>query len=151
LASDQKVRLTPALSRLDEALIRSTLGVRPDEIHYEWRSLWQMSDTEKADINLKIAQAHNVDVMAGLINPMVLKQARENFLIENGFMYPGLEAAQDELEPPEWGENVHEAEMVQLERTIDPPMPGEPGGPPLPTGPPNGGNGPPKPNGNGRG
>ena len=39
LHADQKIRLTPALARLDEVLIRHTLGKRPKEINYEWNSL----------------------------------------------------------------------------------------------------------------
>ena len=44
VAADQTVRLTPALTRLDEVLIRSALGFKPEEVHYEWKPLWQMDD-----------------------------------------------------------------------------------------------------------
>ncbi len=137
LHSDQKMRLTPALKRLDEVIIRSALGDKPDDIDYEWRSLWQMDDAQKADMNFKVAQAHAIDVNSGLISPMVLKQAREQYLIQDGFMYPGIEGAieQFEKENNEFGEMVHEAGIAGMERLINPPMPGEPGGPPLPMGP----------------
>lgn len=144
LAADQTVRLTPAMSRLDDILIRHTFGDRDPDIHYHWDSLWQLDDKEKADINLKVAQAHNFDVQAGLLPPAVLKKARENFLIENPFMYPGIEGAIEEFDDDnQFGEMVHEAAVAGLQRQIDPPMPGEPGGPPLPAGPPQpgGGNG----------
>jgi phage-related protein (TIGR01555 family) len=39
LASEQKVTLTPAMTSLDEVLIRSVLGNRPDDCTYKWRSL----------------------------------------------------------------------------------------------------------------
>jgi uncharacterized protein len=96
LSSDQKVRLTPALSRLDEIIIRHTFGSRDPAIHYNWSPLWLMSETEKATLNLQVAQAHKIDVEAGIISPHVLQEGRQNFLIENGFMYPGIEAAIDE-------------------------------------------------------
>jgi hypothetical protein len=141
LAADQTVRLTPAMARLDDILIRHTFGSRDPDIHYHWDSLWQMDDKEKADINLKVAQAHNFDVQAGLMSPAVLKKARENFLIENPFMYPGIEAAIEDFDDGELGEMVHEAAVAGLQREIEPPMPGEPGGPPLPAGPPRPGGG----------
>lgn len=93
ISSDQKMRLTPALSRLDEVIIRSTFGTRDPSIHYEWNSLWQTTESEKADVELKKAQAHAVDVQSGLIEEEVLKQARESSLIDSGFLYPGIEAA----------------------------------------------------------
>jgi hypothetical protein len=97
LSSDQKVRLTPLLSRLDEVLIRHTFGSRDPDIHYEWNSLWQMSDTEKAAITLQKAQAFKIDADAGLVPPEALRVGREDQLIEDG-VYPGLEAALDAYE-----------------------------------------------------
>ena len=115
LAADQTLRLTPAMARLDEIIIRHTFGDRNHDIHYTWNSLWQMDDKEKADINLKIAKAHNFDVQAGLLPPAVLKKARESFLIDNAFMYPGIEAAIEEFdEANEFGEMVHEAGLAGL-------------------------------------
>jgi hypothetical protein len=99
VSSDQKVRLTPLLTPLDEVLIRHTFGSRPDDITYDWRPLWQMSDTEKATIVFQKAQAHKIDVDNGLINPDVLRIARENDLVEDGFLYPGFKGAQDEGDP----------------------------------------------------
>lgn len=102
LQADQKVRVEPALSRLDEVLIRSALGSRPPEIHFSWNPLWQSSDIDKATIALQKAQAFQIDVNAALINPDVLREARANQLIEDG-VYPGLEAAIEEhdIEPDE--------------------------------------------------
>jgi phage-related protein (TIGR01555 family) len=100
VSADQAVRLTPALSRLDEVLIRHALGDRPDEIHYDWKPLWQLDETEKAKMWLAKAQAHKIDADNGLINPEVLREG--NQCIEDSF-YPGLEAAIDEhdIEPDE--------------------------------------------------
>lgn len=132
IAADQKVRLTPLLSPLDEVLIRHTFGSRDEDIHYNWHPLWQMNDTEKADIALKKAQAHQIDVNAGLINPDVLRLARENDLTEDGFLYPGFEGALDEGD---------KAGDFDVEEFMKPPMPmmppgkpgaPKPGGPPMP-------------------
>jgi hypothetical protein len=96
LSSDQKVKYTPLLTRLDEVLIRTTFGSRDKSIRYDWNPLWQLSAVEKADMNLKAAQAHQIDVNAGIISPHVLQTGRQNFLMEDGFLYPGLEQAIDE-------------------------------------------------------
>jgi hypothetical protein len=158
ISSDQKVRLTPLLSPLDEVLIRHTFGDRDPDIHYNWAPLWQMSDTEKADINFKLAQAHNIDVQAGLINPDVLRIARENYLIEDGFLYPGMEGALDEGDKA----GDFDVEQYQQQQLMPMQMPGgaaKPGGPakpgqqpmPPPGGPAKPGGGAPKPGGGGFG
>ena len=97
------------MNRLDEVLIRHTFGRRDPDIFYEWNSLWQMSDTEKADVALKKAQAFKIDVDCGLIPPEALAKGRESQLIEDG-TYPGLEAAIEEFQElnDKDGENVPE-------------------------------------------
>jgi Uncharacterized protein conserved in bacteria len=112
LQSDQVVRIQPALSRLDEVLIRHSLGSRPDEVHYSWKPLWQMDEVQRSAIWLQKAQAHKIDSDNGLINPDVLREVRVNQCIEDGF-YPGLEAAMDEfdIEPDE-----DEHDMIALKQ-----------------------------------
>ena len=97
LKSDQETEIRPTLTPLDEVLLRSALGSRPPEIYYEWSPLWQMTEGEKADIAVKKANAHKVDVESGLIPADVLREVRENQLIEDGF-YPGMEHAIEEFE-----------------------------------------------------
>ncbi len=97
LASEQAVRLTPTIQRLDEVLIRHVFGDRDPDIHYDWRPLWQMDEKEKAAIAYQKAQAYQIDVNAGLINPDALRQGRENQLIEDGF-YPGFDSALEEAD-----------------------------------------------------
>lgn len=92
LSSDQKVRITPTMSRLDEVLIRTTLGNRPDELQYGWNPLWQLDEVQKSEIALRKAQAFKIDNDTALLPPEVLQQARENQLIEDG-TYPGLDQA----------------------------------------------------------
>jgi uncharacterized protein len=111
LSSEQAVILTPTLSRLDEVLIRHSLGDRPKEITYEWNPLWQMTDTEKADIALKKSQAYKIDVDTALIPAEALVIGRQNQLIEDG-VYPGLKTAIDDLEK-NWNE---EAEFLPVQQ-----------------------------------
>lgn len=97
LSSDQNVKMRPLLTRLDEVLIRSALGKRPEDIDYEWNPLWQASDAEKADIAYKKAQTFMSDVQSGMIPMTALATARTNQLIEDDF-YPGLEQAIEDAE-----------------------------------------------------
>jgi uncharacterized protein len=112
LQADQKVRIQPALSRLDEVLLRHVFGDRDEDIYYEWAPLWQMDEVQKAAVALQKAQAHQIDVSNGLINPDVLREARVNQLIEDGF-YPGIEAAVDEfdIEPEEDEDEAAHSEL----------------------------------------
>jgi len=109
IASDQELRLTPALEKLDKALVRSALGTSDENIFYNWNSLWQMSDTAKADIAKKKAEVTKIDVDCGLIPFVALAKGRCNQLIEDG-TYPGFEAAlEEELAKQDFAEREEEA------------------------------------------
>jgi phage-related protein (TIGR01555 family) len=95
--TEQKTVMGPQLSRLDEVFIRSVFGTRPEELHYDWRSLWQLDEKDSADVALKKAQAFKIDVDSGVIDPQVMRDARQNQLIEDG-TYPGLEATIEEFQ-----------------------------------------------------
>jgi phage-related protein (TIGR01555 family) len=114
LSSEQSVSLTPAMNILDEVLIRSALGDRPDEVYYEWNSLWQMTDAEKADLALKKAQTYKIDADEGQIPSTALAHARINQLIEDGF-YPGLEQALEDA--------AAEGDTVEEQNAPAPPPP----------------------------
>lgn len=114
VAGDQSVRMTPLLNRLDEVLLRHTFGRRDPEWNYGWNPLWQMSDSEKADIMLKKAQSFQIDVNSALIPAEALVKGRENQLIEDN-VYPGLDVAIDDLEN-NWEEDVQFLPHQQLEQ-----------------------------------
>jgi HK97 family phage prohead protease len=105
IQSDQEDDITPAITLLDEALLWTTFGSRDPSIYYEWEDLWQMTDAEKAELQLKKAQAHQVDVAAALIPAEALRVGRQNQLIEDG-VYPGLEAALEDLDALEVDPNA---------------------------------------------
>lgn len=102
--SMQELEVSPAMANLDEALIRSALGDRPEEIHYNWRSLWQTTEKERAEIAKITAETAKSLKDAGIFQDIVLAEATSNALIEGGLL-PGLEAAIDEhgieLEDPD--------------------------------------------------
>lgn len=97
LAAEQHTDLGPELERGDEMIIRSALGNRPPEVHYDWNPLWQMSEAQKADIALKKAQATQIYVTTNVVPDEVITVAVRNQLQEDG-TYPGIDAAYDDYD-----------------------------------------------------
>jgi phage-related protein (TIGR01555 family) len=95
LSSFQTTDLTPAISKLDDVLIRSALGSRDPSLYYNWNSLWELDEVQRADINLKKATTFKIDVDSNMVDAEVLRQARENQLVEDG-VYPGLDIILEE-------------------------------------------------------
>lgn len=91
ISSNQELVLQPALQILDECLIRSALGSRPAEVFYNWRSLWQTTDTERAAIGKSTAESIKIIADTRLIPENVLATVAVNMLTEAGIA-PGLEA-----------------------------------------------------------
>jgi phage-related protein (TIGR01555 family) len=100
IAAMQAVEMTPAMHRLDEALIRSALGSRPPEIYYEWAPLEQMSEKERAEIFKAKADAARALIGGNGQQPLLpveaLSDALVNAFTEDGSL-PGLEAAIEEF------------------------------------------------------
>jgi uncharacterized protein len=92
----QTLEMEPTMSNLDECLIRSALGDRPEEVHYNWRSLWQMTEAEKVDIAGKIVTAAQGMQLGEFASHEAIGAAATNALIESG-AFPGLEAAIEEF------------------------------------------------------
>jgi uncharacterized protein len=84
IATVQSNELEPAMVILDECIIRSAFGSRPAEIWYQWNSLWQMSDKDKADIGDKIASKWQKLIASQAIPPEAATMAVINDLTENG-------------------------------------------------------------------
>jgi phage-related protein (TIGR01555 family) len=97
IKTEQKTVIQPTISRLDEVFIRSVLGTKPDGLHYTWNPLWQMDDKDSAEIAYKKAQVFKIDVDSGVMDPQVMRDARQNQLIEDG-TYPGLEQTIEEFQ-----------------------------------------------------
>lgn len=95
IAAAQSLEMTPAMYRLDEALIRSALGSRPPDAHFIWSSLWQISDKERSEIGKADAETISKLNDTGLFPPEALAKAGANMLVEHSIM-PGLQEAIDE-------------------------------------------------------
>lgn len=74
----QTLELQPAMQILDECLIRSALGSRPDDISYLWAPLSQPSSKEIAETGEKLANTINTLVASGLYEGNELREAATN-------------------------------------------------------------------------
>lgn len=121
ISTEQKTNYTPALARLDEVLVRSALGQYDPTIYYNWNPLWQMDQSQKAEIASKKANVFKIDSDSGLIPSAVLQKARINQLIEDG-VYPGLEQDMEEYEaaqeaiPSEGPSNAVDSMIKRIKR-----------------------------------
>lgn len=99
LSAMQELEMEPAMARLDECIIRSALGDRDPDIHFDWAPLWGLSEKERAEIFK--TKADGARALAGtgtspeLMPIEALSDALVNTFIEDGSL-PGLEAAIDE-------------------------------------------------------
>ena len=109
IQSMQELVLQPSMQILDECLIRSALGSRPDDLYYEWASLWQTTAKERADIGKATAETIKTLRETALIPDDAMSRTAVNMLTELG-VAPGLEAAiaefgaeldEDETDPAE--------------------------------------------------
>lgn len=113
--SIQTLDIQPAMFRLDEALIRSALGARPDELFYTWAPLEQMSEKEKAEIAKLQAETVQIITGTGLFMQEELREVYGNQLVEEG-VFPGLAdlLKQNGNELPEWDLEARAGEASTL-------------------------------------
>jgi len=116
----QTLRMTPEMSILDECLIYSALGSRPDNIFYSWRPLWQPTQKEKAETGKTIVETFKTVSDLDLLPPEAIGKAIVNGLTESG-LAPGLE---DDVakwfESAEFKEQQEGAEEGDLAEAVDP-------------------------------
>ena len=84
--SMQTLTVTPAMHDLDEVIIRSTLGSRPEELTYIWSSLWQMSDEQKSKISKETSETIKTLADSGLFMDDELAEAAANLLVEHSIL-----------------------------------------------------------------
>lgn len=91
----QSLDIAPAMELLDQAIVMEATGKPQDEIYYDWRSLWQTTDAERAALGKSAADIITSLKATELWPDEVLAAAGGNALIESGAL-PGFEAALDE-------------------------------------------------------
>lgn len=92
IATMQSNDIEPACFNLDECIIRSALGNRPEEVYIDWLSLYEMSDKEKAEVAKINADAVKTAVDSGVIQAEMMTEALVNSWVESG-SFPGIEQA----------------------------------------------------------
>lgn len=122
IASELKTDVSPVLKRFDDVMMMSALGAKPDDVFYNWNPLWQLDEKAKAEIAKIKAEVMTADFHAGLIDPVVLKKARENQLIEDG-TYPGLEGFIEEFDLDQEGDGLRNEPEPDPDDSIDPNAP----------------------------
>lgn len=75
IAARQRAQLQPQLERFDEVFVRSALGAMPDDYRFEFGTLWQMDETEKANVEKSRADRDKIYFDMGVLNEGVI--ARE--------------------------------------------------------------------------
>lgn len=106
---EQTLKISPAMSILNECLIYSAFGARPSDIHYNWRPLWQPTAKERAETAKTQAETMKTVKEMNVVSDEALGTSTVNALTESG-AFPGLEGAVDEfggvdpLDPVERGE-----------------------------------------------
>jgi len=132
LVSNQQTDIRPQLEYLDRIFIRHVLGTIPENYEWEFKSLWETSETENAAIGYQNAQRDQIYLNAGVV---------DEGLVASQLKLDGVYASmsdEDVALAEELGKQQNEADAAELDRTVNPPKPGEPGGPPIK---PNGGAG----------
>lgn len=122
IQSMQELDIGPAMETLDECLIRSALGGRPEEVHYVWQPLWQPTSKERSENAKRTAETIKTLAETKLFPADALSKAAATVLVEESVL-PGLEAALDE-----YGSELPDEEEEDL---LDDPSAAEPPKTPL--------------------
>lgn len=112
ISARQTAEITPALSVLDEVLIRSTFGSRDPDISYEFGELSEPDETAESENDKRAAETVQIYASTGLIPKDALAKSAANRMIESG-RWPGLDQAiqesQQELGLPPEGDDLDQA------------------------------------------
>lgn len=68
IAAFQKNRLRSKVQRFLDVVL-APLGFEPGEMGFEWKPLWQLSESEQADSRLKVAQTDQIYIQNGVVEP----------------------------------------------------------------------------------
>lgn len=112
IRSKQRLYLSPAIDRIDNALIPSALGTRPKEISYKWAPLSLPSKKEQAETNKIKAETIAIYVDKALLPTSAIEKATANMLSDDQWL-PGFDKAMDEAEAAgdEPGGDIDESEL----------------------------------------
>lgn len=92
IATMQANEIQPVCEPLDDMVIRSALGSRPDDVWIDWLPLYEDSQKEIADTAKVLADAANVIIKSGILPADVLSEPTVNAMTELG-AFQGIEQA----------------------------------------------------------
>jgi len=92
IKAKQDLSVSPQLAPLDDMLIRSALGDRPDNIWYDWKPLWQPDEKTKWETEKLRTETFQLALGTAAIDEEVLTKTYLNGSVETG-LYPGIEQA----------------------------------------------------------
>lgn len=108
---EQTMHMQPAMSVLDECLIRSALGDRPEDLFYHWRPLGVPSVKERAETGKLLMESLTALNALQVLPPEVIGKTAVNGLTESG-SHPGLEGYANDY----FAENPDADEEMAAER-----------------------------------
>lgn len=97
IATIQRTEVSDPCYILNECIIRSALGNRPDELFIDWLPLHEVSEKERVENAVKVADAVDKLVKSQALPADILTQPTVNWLTELG-TFQGLEQAYNEWE-----------------------------------------------------
>lgn len=100
ITARQAFELAPPLARLDEVLIRSSLGSRPPELSYVFAPLEEADPKESAEIEKLEAETVDIITRSNHIPSAAMAKAVVNRLTESG-RWPGLEVSDADIDANE--------------------------------------------------
>jgi phage-related protein (TIGR01555 family) len=92
IKAKQDLSVSPQLAPLDDMLIRSALGDRPDNVWYDWKPLWQPDEKTKWETEKLRTDTFAAALGTAAIDEEVLTKTYLNGSVETG-LYPGIEQA----------------------------------------------------------
>lgn len=82
----QTLEIQPAMQILDECLIRSALGYKPDNISYSWQPLEQANAKEIAETGKILSEMASNLTSDGLFEPQEIREAMINKLVNDNVL-----------------------------------------------------------------
>lgn len=97
ISARQGAEIKPNLLRLDEILLRSSLGSRPPEVYWEFAPLRPVDETKASENEKREAETVEIYQRTNLLPAEALAKAAQNRMVESG-RWPGLDKALEEAE-----------------------------------------------------
>lgn len=112
IKQQQEKALRVGVTKVYRAIAQSEGVALPDGFKIEFRNLWQLTETEKADITTKItgavAQANEQGLISDKVAMQELRQSSHHTGVFSNISEEDIEKADDVVEPPDAGEVIGE-------------------------------------------